>query len=679
MSLSSICKVLSLLSLSLLTTAIFIYPEQKAQAQSTHTITINNNCSDTIWVGAVPNVQSVTMNSMSVTTLGGWEMATNTTATVQVPLNWSSGRFWARTGCSFSGGTCPAPGPSNSPPANCCDTGGCNDSSGAWVLNCGNTGQPPATLAEFTFKSGVQDSYDLSLVDGGNVPADIHADSSTYDCSTDSACIHTGVLPNGDNNCTTDTDCYPLFGFGYAWKCDTSIDGGKCVNPFRCGSPGCTDTNGCAAVGLKQSFLPQCAWDSGNSDLAIPKSTCPTDIQFRDQSNQGNTYVGCIAPQKFCRTACASNNQCEAPFTCGGSGFCEDLNNNILGADCDTTTIPCTTNSDCVSPGTCQMGVCTGGAATSNDQLWGCTGTNANSCYTTSLTDPNCCGCPDWTPGFPSGAPNGACIAGNNPEWQTVAGPVGKAFNDACGSAYSFPFDDALKLFHCIAKSGSVTSYTVNFCCPNSDGDSLCNDDDSDADGDGVTNNQETMNQGNTATRFTGADPNDADGDGLENKNDLDSDGDGIPDHTECGGTNDKDRDGESDNFTDEDEDGLNDAHDPDQGGNMLVCIDTDDDGIPDFIDRDSDDDGMTDAQEAGGSDEDGDGILDDSEDKNKDGLADSVDPETGTPLLLEGSGNTGCAIAAGGNRPVSLAFYLLIPALILLRRLTKKANKRIQ
>lgn len=100
----------------------------RAHAQSTHTITINNNCSETIWIGAsaAQAIQSVTIGGQAVTTLGGWELAQNETAIVQVPLTWLSGRFWARTGCKFqSDGICPAPGVGNNPPPNCCDTGGC--------------------------------------------------------------------------------------------------------------------------------------------------------------------------------------------------------------------------------------------------------------------------------------------------------------------------------------------------------------------------------------------------------------------------------------------------------------------------------------------------------------------------------------------------------------------------
>ena len=225
--------------------AMMIFPGVN-ETHAQHTITINNKCSDSIWVGAFPTVTSVTIGGMSVTTLGGWEMTSNESATVVVPATWTGGRFWARTGCNFNTNTNECDDQMVTVNgnmyviANCCDTGGCMNGS-KFALNCAETGLPPATLAEFTFAPGAQDSYDVSLVDGGNVPVETIPDSSTYDCSNNSNCIFTGNLPGKmSSTCSQDSDCFQLFGFGYKWKCDPNLN--MCVNPFFCGSPGCTDT-----------------------------------------------------------------------------------------------------------------------------------------------------------------------------------------------------------------------------------------------------------------------------------------------------------------------------------------------------------------------------------------------------------------------------------------------------
>jgi len=229
----------------------------------------------------------------------------------------------------------------------------------------------------------------------------------------------------------------------------------------------------------------------------------------------------------------------------------------------------------------------------------------------------------------------------------------------------------------------------------NNDADGVSGTADTDSDNDGITDDDETSVD-STATQsaigLSNEGLNDPDGDGLINSFDLDSDGDCIPDHFEAGGGNDIDRDGLSDDFVDVDMDGHHDEHDPDQTGNKLPLPDTDKDGIPDFLDQDSDNDGRTDAEEAGGLDENGDGIHDELRDFNpgtllSDGLADACQPGTGAPLPIldmnsngvpdhleaeSNNGSSSCALAAPGAG-ASIPLYLLIPAFILINRLWRK------
>ncbi|NPA94589.1 MAG: tandem-95 repeat protein [Thermodesulfobacteria bacterium] len=134
----------------------------------------------------------------------------------------------------------------------------------------------------------------------------------------------------------------------------------------------------------------------------------------------------------------------------------------------------------------------------------------------------------------------------------------------------------------------------------------------------------------------------DADNDGIPNHLDLDSDNDGIPDVIEAGGTDD-DGDGIIDDFTDSDGDGLSDqVDDVDSGsgddevtsGTPLPNPDTDSDGLKNVLDVDSDNDGLTDVNEAGGADADGDGRIDGFRDADEDGFADSVDGTEGGSSL---------------------------------------------
>jgi large repetitive protein len=146
-----------------------------------------------------------------------------------------------------------------------------------------------------------------------------------------------------------------------------------------------------------------------------------------------------------------------------------------------------------------------------------------------------------------------------------------------------------------------------------------------DADGDGLSDIVDT-NNGGTILPIP-----DTDGDGVKNYLDRDSDNDGITDTTEAGGT-DANGDGVIDGFADSDNDGLANSVDPTTGGTPLTIPDTDGDAKPNYLDRDSDNDGITDTREAGGTDDDGDGVIDGFADSDNDGLANTVD---GTPLAL--------------------------------------------
>lgn len=147
-----------------------------------------------------------------------------------------------------------------------------------------------------------------------------------------------------------------------------------------------------------------------------------------------------------------------------------------------------------------------------------------------------------------------------------------------------------------------------------------------DLDGDGIRDSAD----GNK-TKFGDANdvaPRDTDKDGIPNYRDLDSDNDGVFDTKESGQGNDVDKDanGVVDGI-DSDGDGILDLVDGAPGvygdANSTNVPDTDGDGIPDYLDLDSDNDGIFDHNErikvdldanndgmVDGTDTDGDGII---------------------------------------------------------------------
>ncbi|WP_298500433.1 LamG-like jellyroll fold domain-containing protein [uncultured Algibacter sp.] len=100
----------------------------------------------------------------------------------------------------------------------------------------------------------------------------------------------------------------------------------------------------------------------------------------------------------------------------------------------------------------------------------------------------------------------------------------------------------------------------------------------------------------------------DQDGDGVADSVDLDNDNDGIPNVVELGlSDTDKDATLFGDGWVDSNGNGVHDSYE-----SGAVIIDTDGDGIPDYVDADSDNDGIFDAVEYDGFgdiDVDGDGV----------------------------------------------------------------------
>ncbi|KAI3746356.1 hypothetical protein L6452_08786 [Arctium lappa] len=126
--------------------------------------TIKNNCR----YGIAPATLTGTGDLVST----GFELAPEASNTINMPVPWS-GRVWARFGCSNDGGHFH------------CNSGDC----GSGHVGCnGAGGAPPATLVEFTL--GQKDFYDVSLVDGFNLPVSVvpqggGAGCPTTDCPVD--------------------------------------------------------------------------------------------------------------------------------------------------------------------------------------------------------------------------------------------------------------------------------------------------------------------------------------------------------------------------------------------------------------------------------------------------------------------------------------------------------------
>lgn len=163
----------------------------------------------------------------------------------------------------------------------------------------------------------------------------------------------------------------------------------------------------------------------------------------------------------------------------------------------------------------------------------------------------------------------------------------------------------------------------------NADGFNDNFDPSADSDNDGIPNFYDVNFPGYIDTNGDGVNDNmDKDLDGIPNHLDLDSDNDGIPDTVESYGV-DADGDGLIDNYVDTDNDGFSqnvDANNTGVAGSSvgLGAQDFDGDGIPNYLDTDSDNDGIPDVVEAGGAYVSNNGRLSNFADANSDGLSDN-------------------------------------------------------
>ena len=134
-------------------------------------VTFVNNVSQTVWVA------SGEQTAKPALPVSGWVLAPGKTLTITIPDKWN-GRFWGRTGCSFDG-----TGRGH------CQTGDC-----AGRFQCKQYGVIPATLAEFNLNSYLNlDFYDVSLVDGSNLPMWINiTHGTTKDPISSSGCSKAG-------------------------------------------------------------------------------------------------------------------------------------------------------------------------------------------------------------------------------------------------------------------------------------------------------------------------------------------------------------------------------------------------------------------------------------------------------------------------------------------------------
>lgn len=256
---------------------------------------ITNQCPDTIWPAIL------TQHGTGPST-GGFGLDAGDSRNLWVGSTWQ-GRVWGRTNCTGDGDSAS------------CDTGDCFKK-----LECEFAGSLPATLAEFTLAGGVADRqtfYDISLVDGYNLPMAIHylpARNTTFipPNLTNVVCIATpGYLDDPTKTGQTYSNAtYPI-----PWEHQASNDGLRDWCPWSLlkyppDKPGdgiypypddeikrpdfCPCLSQCAATGRDEDC---CAGDHDEPETCSPskysrlaKSVCPDAYSYA-YDDQSSTFI----------------------------------------------------------------------------------------------------------------------------------------------------------------------------------------------------------------------------------------------------------------------------------------------------------------------------------------------------------------------------------------------------
>lgn len=212
------------------------------------TFTFTNRCGGTVWPGLLANSGSSPLQTT------GFELGPGETRSLTAPPGWS-GRFWARTGCAFDAAS----------GKGACATGDC----GSGEVECrGRGATPPATLAEFTLGGGGKDYYDVSLVDGYNLPMVVEAAAP--------GCPVTGCLVDLNERCPVE---------------------------LRAGGQACRSA--CEAFGTPEYC---CSGQFGNPDTCHPspysqmfKAACPRSYSYAyDDATSTFTCTGTDYSITFC-------------------------------------------------------------------------------------------------------------------------------------------------------------------------------------------------------------------------------------------------------------------------------------------------------------------------------------------------------------------------------------------
>jgi hypothetical protein len=194
------------------------------------TMAVKNQCSYTIWAAGIPG--------------GGKQLGQGETWTFDIPAGTTAARIWGRTGCSFDAAS---------------GNGSCNTGDCGGLLNCQGYGSVPATLFEYA-RIQNQDLYDISLVDGFNLPLSVtpsNPNCRAIGCTSDINAVCPAQLK------VTDGCKSPCAAFNTPQYC--------CTGEYQ---------NNCSPTNYSQFFKQQCPQAYSYSQDDAASTICPSGATY---------------------------------------------------------------------------------------------------------------------------------------------------------------------------------------------------------------------------------------------------------------------------------------------------------------------------------------------------------------------------------------------------------------
>ncbi|XP_071913620.1 pathogenesis-related thaumatin-like protein 3.5 [Coffea arabica] len=237
------------------------------------TFTLVNQCSYTVWPGILSGAGTPQLPTT------GFPLNPGQSTSVSVPAGWS-GRLWGRTLCSQD----PTTGKFT------CITGDC----GSGTVECAGGAAPPATLAEFTLNgAGGLDFYDVSLVDGYNLPMlVVPQGGSGGNCTT------AGCVSDLNDGCPSELK---VMSSSSSVACKSACD--AFGDPEYCCSGAYGNPQTCQPTSYSEYFKSACpraysyAYDDGTSTFTCASadyiiSFCPTPAASKKSAGSETAGAG---------------------------------------------------------------------------------------------------------------------------------------------------------------------------------------------------------------------------------------------------------------------------------------------------------------------------------------------------------------------------------------------------